>query len=198
MPKRPVETLTEGEVHQLLKLCSQRAPTGVRNAAMIAVMYRAGLRCAELIDLMPKDLDEKAGTLRVRHGKGDKARVVGLDPGAWAIIQRWIDRRKELGFNGRQHFFCTLKGEPLQSAYIRNLMRRLGQKAGIEKRVHAHGLRHSFAAELAMENVPLPVIQHSLGHSSPATTARYIDHIAPTQVIDTLKARRWGAETDDE
>jgi integrase len=77
-------------------------------------------------------------------------------------------------------------------------MRRLGQKAGIEKRVHAHGLRHSFAAELAMENVPLPVIQHSLGHSSPATTARYIDHIAPTQVIDTLKARRWGAETDGE
>ena len=55
---------------------------------MIAVMYRAGLRCAETIDLMPKDLDEKAGTLRVRHGKGDKARVVGLDPGAWAIIQR--------------------------------------------------------------------------------------------------------------
>lgn len=198
MPKRPVETLTEDEVHRLLKTCSRRAPTGIRNSAVIAVMYRAGLRCGELIDLLPKDLDETAGTIRILHGKGDKARVVALDPGAWAIVQRWIDRRRELGFNGRQHFFCTLKGDPLQPAYIRNLMRRLGKKAGIEKRVHAHGLRHSFAAELAMENVPLPVIQHALGHSSAATTARYIDHIAPTQVIDTLKARQWGTQTDDE
>jgi site-specific recombinase XerD len=196
--KRPVETLTENEVNRLLKSCSRRAPTGIRNAAMIAVMYRAGLRCGELIDLMPKDLDQTAGTIKILHGKGDKSRVVALDPGAWAIVQRWIDRRHERGFNGRQHFFCTLKGDPLQSAYIRNLMGRLGRKSGIEKRVHAHGLRHSFAAELAMENVPLPVIQHSLGHSSSATTARYIDHIAPTQVIDTLKARQWRTETNDE
>ena len=64
----------------LIRACSPRAPTGVRNRALLVVLYRGGLRVGEALALYPKDLDRRRGTIRVLHGKGDKARTVGLDP----------------------------------------------------------------------------------------------------------------------
>ena len=95
------------------------------------------------IGLYAKDLDRRNGTLTVLHGKGDRRRTVGLDPGAFAIVERWIDKRREMGLHGRQRLFCTLRGSPIKSAYVRALLPRLARKAGIEKRVHAHALRHT-------------------------------------------------------
>ena len=91
--KLPAEPLGEEEVRHLIQACSNRAPTGVRNRALIALLYRGGLRLGEALQLKPKDLDAKKSTIRVLHGKGDKARLVGLDEGAWAILQRWLDER---------------------------------------------------------------------------------------------------------
>ena len=118
--KLPAEPLTQDEVKALLKACSNRAPTGIRNRALIVLFYRAGLRAKEALSLMPKDCDTKLGTIRVLHGKGDRSRLVGLDPEACAVLQRWLDRRTALGVNGRHPVFCTLKGRPMQSAYTRN------------------------------------------------------------------------------
>ena len=87
--------------------------------------------------------------------------------------------------------FSTLRGETLQTSYVRTLFKRLGGKAGIAKRCHAHGLRHTFAAGLADEKVDIRIIQRALGHSSLGTTARYVDHLNPTAVIDALRARTW-------
>jgi integrase len=70
-------------------------------------------------------------------------------------------------------------------------VKRLAAKAGIEKRVHPHGLRHTHAAELAREGVPMNVIQAQLGHSSLATTSRYLAHVAPQHVVEAMKAREW-------
>ena len=189
--KLPPEVLTEDEVRDLIKACSHRAPTGIRNRALIVLLYRGQLRISEALALKPKDLDPKQGTVRVMHGKGDKSRTVGLDAGAWAIIQRWLDKRKSLGITGRKTVICTLNGDPLLPSYVRTLCKRLGKKAGIEKRVHPHGLRHTGAFELANEGHPLHVIQQQLGHSSLATTDRYIRHLAPQEVIDTMKSREW-------
>lgn len=189
--KLPAEPLAPDEVKALLRACSQRAVTGIRNRALIVVLYRAGLRVSEALALMPKDLDAEAGAIRVLHGKGDKARVVGLDTGAWAILQRWLDRRATAGMNGRQPVFCTLQGKPMKSAYVRMLLPRLARKAGIDKRVHAHGLRHTFAYELAGEATPLHVIQAQLGHSSLATTDRYVRHLNPAAVVAAMKAHAW-------
>ena len=75
----PVDVLSPAEVRSLINACSNRAPTGIRKCALIAVLYRCGLRIGEALALMPKDLDEKAGTVRVLRGKGDKARTVGLE-----------------------------------------------------------------------------------------------------------------------
>jgi site-specific recombinase XerD len=189
--KLPAEPLTPEEVKALIRVCSKRAPTGVRNRALIVVLYRAGLRISEALALMPKDLDAANSTIRVLHGKGDKARLVGLDAGAWAIVQLWLDRRTVLGINGRSPVFCTLQGKPIKPAYVRTLLPRLARRAGIEKRVHAHGLRHTFAYELANEGTPLHVVQLQLGHSSVATTDRYIRHLNPAAVVEAMKSRAW-------
>ena len=189
--KYPAEPLTADEVSLLLRACSSRAPTGIRNRALIVVLYRGGLRISEALALEPKDLDREKGTLRVLHGKGDQARTIGLDPEAFAAVERWLDRRRSLGFNGRKRLFCTLAGGPLSAPYVRTLLPRLARKAGIEKRVHAHGLRHTHAAELAREGIPMNLIQLQLGHSSLATTDRYIRHIEPQEVIETMQRRKW-------
>jgi site-specific recombinase XerD len=189
--KLPPEPLTEDEVKALIRACSQRAITGVRNRALIVVLYRAGLRISEALSLLPKDLDPKANTLRVLHGKGDKCRVAGLDAGAWAILQLWLNRRAASGINSRAPVFCTLQGGLMKTAYVRKLLPRLARKAGIEKRVHAHGLRHTFAYELAGEGTPLHLIQSQLGHSSLATTDRYVRHLNPAAVVEAMKSRTW-------
>lgn len=71
------------------------------------------------------------------------------------------------------------------------LLPRLAARAGIDKRVHAHGLRHTHAAELATERTPANVIQAQLGHESLATTDRYLRHIAPQDLIGRIRAREW-------
>lgn len=185
----PVEVLTPDEVRVLIKACSNRAPTGVRNRALLVVLYRAGLRVSEALQLAPKDVDRALGTVTVLRGKGGKRRTVGLDPGAFAVLERWLEDRATLGVNGRKPLFCTLKGERMATAYVRALLPRLASKAGIEKRVHAHGLRHTHAAELAMEGMPVNLIQAQLGHASLAVTSTYLAHIAPAQLIETMRSR---------
>jgi site-specific recombinase XerD len=190
--KFPPEPLTTDEVKRLLKACSKRAPTGIRNAALIVVMWRAGLRCAEALALRPADVDREAGSLRVLHGKGDKCRTVGMDPEAFAMLAHWLEVRASLGHNGHAPVFCTLKGEPIEAAYVRAMLPRVARRAGIEKRVHAHGLRHTMAAELRVEGEDIGVISKQLGHASIANTARYLDHVAPVAVLEAMRKRTWG------
>ena len=130
--KLPPEPLSPEEVKALIRPCSKRAASGVRNRAMIAVLYRAGLRIGEALALFPKDLDAQAGTLRILHGKGNRDRVVGLDAGAWAIVELWLHKRAALGINGRSPVFCTLAGRPMKSAYVRTLFPRLAPRRGLK------------------------------------------------------------------
>lgn len=185
----PAEVLTGDEVKALIRACSNRAPTGIRNRALITVMYRGGLRLGEALALKPKDIDPDQGTITVLHGKGDRRRTVGLDPGAMAIVERWVEKRRSLGLTGRQRLFCTLQGRPLHPSYVRTMLHRLGELAGIEKRVVPHGLRHSHAAELMWEGIPVPLIQRQLGHASLATTDRYLRSLTEKDVVEAMQAR---------
>jgi site-specific recombinase XerD len=189
--KRPPETYTAEEIGAVLKVLSRRAPTGIRNRAMIALGYRAGLRISEVLGLYPKDIDLKKGEIRILHGKGDKARTVGLDEETSAYLDLWLKKRQELGIKGRRRLFCTLNGDPIEDAYIRSMMPRIAKKAGLEKRFHFHGLRHSFAKELVEEGFLMPYIQRILGHSSLATTQKYLQSIAPQDIIDAMRERTW-------
>jgi site-specific recombinase XerD len=187
----PPEVLTPDEVRALIATCSDRSSIGIRNRALIVLMYRTGLRHSEALDLYPKDVDRQHGSVRVLHGKGDRARTVGIDQGAFAVIDAWIIRRQELGFGPQVPLFCSLQGTRMKTSYLRGLLPRLAIQAGIDKRVHPHGLRHTHAHELAMEEVPITIIQRQLGHISLATTDRYLNHIAPKQVIDRIGEREW-------
>jgi len=187
----PVEVLTPDEVKALLSACSRRAPTGIRNRALIALLYRGQLRISEALSLKPKDIDFDKGTVRVLHGKGNKARTIGVDDGALALLQVWMGKRKAIGVNGRHAVFCTLDGKQVSDAYVRIMLKRIASKAGIEKRVHPHGLRHTGACEMRVEGLDVGIISKQLGHSSIATTARYLDHISPAAVVDAVRARKW-------
>jgi site-specific recombinase XerD len=183
--------LTDAEVRALMAACSSTSASGIRNRALIALLYRSGLRLSEALDLYPKDVDFERGAIRVLNGKGGKSRVSGVDSGALAILQRWVEVRANCGHNGGRPLFCTSSGERVANAYIRRLLPVLGRRAGIDKRVHAHGLRHTHAAQLREEGLDIGVISKQLGHSAISTTATYLDHIAPWAVVDAISFRRW-------
>jgi site-specific recombinase XerD len=79
----------------------------------------------------------------------------------------------------------------MKPSYLKALLPKLAQQAGIGKRVHPHGFRHTHAYELMMEGIEIPIIQRQLGHVSLATTSIYLNHIAPRQVIETMRKREW-------
>ena len=92
--KREIDILTTDECHSLLSACSRKAPTGIRNQALIVVLWRTCLRIKEALDLLPKDIS--GDSVRVHSGKGDRARTVGLDPESSAVVERWWSRLLKL------------------------------------------------------------------------------------------------------
>lgn len=210
----PAEVLTPSEVQALINACSPKSRTGIRNRAMLTLLYRSGLRISEVVGspaqperrfrgpdgqekiqpareaippLKPADVDLDKHTVRVLHGKGNKATTRGFHPSATDALARWIDARRQLGLNGRPPLFCTLAGKPIYPQYVRTLLGRLADKAGIEKRVHPHAFRHTFAVELEMAGTPVTVISKLLGHSSTAVTSRYLDHLTNAQAVAVLE-----------
>ena len=97
------------------------------------------------------------------------------------MVERWADVRRTLGISSRQPLFCTLPGGSPNPSCVRQLLTRLAARAGIDKRVHAHGLRHT-QAELAEKGYLVNFIQDQLGHASLAVTDRYLRHVAPRRV----------------
>ena len=194
----PAEPLTADEVGALLAGCSHRAPTGIRNRALVTLLYRSGLRVSEVLALRPADVDLAAHTVRLLDTKSGQPQTRGFHPSADDALARWLDTRKALGIGRRRlecggagtggRLVCTLAGGPLSDDYVRGLLRRLGARAGIAKRVHPHGLRHTFAVELEHAGTPVTVISKLLGHSSVAVTARYLDHLTNGQAVAALEA----------
>jgi site-specific recombinase XerD len=185
--KLPGESYSPEQIKSLLAQFNTRYPCPLRNRALCVVMWRCGLRVSEALDLMPGDVRD--GVVKVLNGKGGKARIVALDPQGQAILQAWLDRKAKLGIGGP--IFSTLKGTRLSANYVREALPRAAKKAGITQRMHPHGLRHSFACDLAKQGAPLRVISKSLGHGTFATTQVYMDHLLPQEIIDTLKNREW-------
>ena len=171
--------------------CSPTSSLGIRHRAIIVLLYRTGLRISEALEVREKDVDFEIGSVAVLYGKGGRRRTVGIDPGAYEHIEAWTERRRSLGISDPVPLLCTLLGGPWASTHVRVMFRRLGRRAGIAKHVHPHGLGHTPADELMMEGIAMPIIQQQLGHSSLESTDTYLAHIAPKQVIDTMKKRQW-------
>lgn len=190
------ETLTRAEVMALLRSINAESITGCRNRALLAVAYRSGLRSAELVQLTPPDVllggtrDRGGSEVRVRRGKGGRARVVPIDVEASSLVAAWLKRRAELDATRIDPLFCTLHCGRLDTRYLRALLPRLAKRAGIDRRVHPHALRHTYAAELAREGTPMPTIQRLLGHGSLETTAEYLASLcSPAELRAVVQAR---------
>jgi integrase/recombinase XerD len=196
----PPEPLTRVELRQLVGAASRTTSSGIRMRAMVGVMFGAGLRVSEALDLWPRDVDTAGGKIRIQHGKGDQWRVVGIDPESGALIDHWLARRSVLELGGRHRLFTTYSsnnhGQPMSDRYVRAALARLAVKAGLDKRVHPHGLRHSLAVDLSDSGVPLRAIADQFGHASTATTDEYLRRLNPSQLVDVMTARRW-QETPD-
>ena len=184
-----VDVLSQAEVARLIETFNKRLFNGARNRAMVAVMYRAGLRVSELCDLRPSHLDLQVGLVRVQNGKGGKGRFAGIDTATAAYVHDWLQRRDA----GSNWLFHTRTGKRVDPRHMRAMLKRYARRAGIDKRVHPHGLRHTHACELAREGVPINVIQKQLGHSNVAVTSTYLNHIAADEVVQTMQQRDWTA-----
>lgn len=190
-----IDLLTKEEVLSIAEQCT-KGVSGLRNKVLIIVLYRCGLRVSEVLGIRSSDYNQNEGTLRV-IGKGNKMRIVGLDSQTRMNLDLWMIKRKSLGINGvgNPPIFCGISkqnsGQSIRPVYVRNLLKRLASNAGIEKRVTPHQLRHLFSHEMLTEGVGLHHIQCSLGHSSIATTSKYLERFSPLETIQRVQQREW-------
>ncbi|HEY4761112.1 MAG TPA: tyrosine-type recombinase/integrase [Thermoguttaceae bacterium] len=182
--KLPIEILSEDEMQRFFAAFPSTT-TGIRNRAIVAVMFGAQHRCAEVLALRPEDVNLDAGAITILLGKGKKRRVTGIFPEFKSYVEDWVAIRPP----GRT-FFCTQVGTPMDPGYVRSMIKRVAHDARLKKRVHPHGFRHAGACVLAEQGIDIRVIQKQLGHSSLATTEIYLDHLNPRAVIDALASVR--------
>lgn len=185
----PADTLTRDEVTALVAVAGN-GRTANRNRALVVVMWRTGLRLAEVLALRLSDVDRRVQTIRVRRGKGNKARTVPLDPGAYELLRSYLEERAGWELRRGAPVFCTLVGRPLAQQYVRALLVRLAGRAALDKHVHPHMLRHTYAAELAREGVHPVKIQRLLGHANLQVTTRYLETVGTSaELIDVIRSR---------
>lgn len=183
--------LTTEEARALIRAASNRAPTGVRNRALIALMYRSGLRPGEALAVLPTALDLERGTIAVPARKGGTGRVAALDSYTIELITRWLVRRERLGATDDGPLICTLAGQTIKAAYVRELLPRLARKAGITKRVHPLGLRYACAAEMHREGHAPTLIESHLGVSVSGSARRYTRAYTLDEVVAAIRRREW-------
>ena len=165
-------------------------PDGARLRALIVLLWRAGLRISEALDLAETDLDRPRGALTVRRGKGGRRREVGMDRWAWTQLDPWLTLRTRLPVGA---LFCILRGptrgRPCAPAGIGSQLHRSAQVAGVRRRFAAHQLRHAHAVEMSPEDVPLLVIERQLGHADLGITSAYLRGIDNTEIIHAVHER---------
>lgn len=176
-PARPLPgaLLSEAEVAALLVACDTSGPLGVRNRAILEVVYGTAIRNSELRELVLDDVDLGRRELRIRYGKGGKSRVVPLGEEAAFWLERWLThgRPQLVAADSGAGVFLTDGGRKLSRSALCEVVRGLGAEAGLTKRVSAHLLRHACATHMLARGAGLRHLQELLGHASPATTQRY-------------------------
>jgi integrase/recombinase XerD len=178
LPKRrkslPQALLTPREAVRLLESIDTSAPLGLRDRAIVEVLYATGIRASELCALSLADFDP-SGTLTVRAGKGNKDRVVPLGPIASAVLSDYIARGREklLGGKAASEIFVSRRGRPLHRGNLPAVVARAARHAGIKKPIRPHRLRHACATHMLKGGADIRHIQKLLGHASLATTEIY-------------------------
>lgn len=185
---KPLEPYTAEELVALANACYESRPwhnkpltttekaTATRDYAMICLLAETGLRNSELRDIRMDDVDWRNGSITVRHGKGDKARIVHFGNTARKALRKWLVDRPEEASRQGDHLFCNViryKGHPLSRNNLNKLLQRIGERAGVSG-VQTHRFRHTAAIMRLRNGMNAFQLKQFLGHSDMATTLRYV------------------------
>ena len=176
------------EVDRLLAQPDVSSTIGLRDKAMIELMYSTGIRVSELIGIRVGDLQMDAGCLRC-IGKGNKERLVPVGKKALAVVEAYLknSRPKLLRDGASPRLFLNQRGRPMDRVTIWKIMGQYGKKAGLRKPLKPHTLRHSFATHLLDRGADLRSVQMMLGHSDISTTQIYT-HVVEERLKQVYKA----------
>jgi integrase/recombinase XerD len=183
------KTLNADELDALMARPNLNAPTGLRNRAILALLHRCGLRASEACGLHLRDVDWREASIRIRPevAKGGREAVVYLDPATLELLERWKTVRRRYAA-GRPHLFTTLKGGPVDRRYVWEMVARYARRAGIDRPVWPHMLRHTFATDLLREGFTIADVQRLMRHADLRTTAIYL-HVHDEDLAAKVRRR---------
>jgi len=200
--KFPTDPPTREEMALLFAACGS-TPRGKRDQVLLMMMYRLGFRCAEACSVRwPQDVRRRNGgwTIRTVHPKGwdpkpdktgkvrrpAKPRELALDPKAQFLLETWLAVRGD----ATGPLLVTETGRAVETSHARRLLKTLCRRAGIDRRINPHSLRHAFASELVDEGNDVRRVQNLLGHNYLMTTITYVDHLQP-RLGEVTSGRTW-------
>jgi integrase/recombinase XerD len=168
------ETLNELQVEQLLEKIDTKAPHGLRDRAMVELLYASGLRVSELANARLENFNFEERVVRVT-GKGNKTRIVPVGRKACEALAAYLstERSKFVKRGTSSEIFLSERGRKLTTARIWQIVKKHARHAGLEQNIYPHLLRHSFATHLLGNGADLRIIQEMLGHADISTTQVY-------------------------
>lgn len=192
LPQRLPETLSEEEVDRLLTVDFPATPLGLRDHAIIELLYSSGLRASEMVNARLENYLPAEKFIRV-IGKGNKERLVPVGSKAAQAIDRYLDQGRPclVGPRTGGEIFLGQHGRKLTTARLWQIVKDIFRLSGLHKNVYPHALRHSFATHLLSHGADLRAIQEMLGHASLATTQIYthVDQIRLRQIHQQFHPR---------
>jgi integrase/recombinase XerC len=180
--------LTQDEILKLIQAPDTSTIVGIRDRAILELLYAAGLRLSEVTNLNVGDLDLNSRQIRA-WGKGSKERMVLIGKPAAEALKRYLrqSRTRLLGKKSTQALFLNRFGERIAERRIQYIIKKYARQAGLDMRVYPHMLRHTFATHMLDGGADLRVVQELLGHARLATTQVYT-HVSQNQIRRTYLA----------
>lgn len=194
--KFPPEPIRPEEFAVMLEHCTplraghEAELSAKRLRCLLVILYRGGLRISEALALYEFDLRREEHAIVIRHGKGDKRRIVVLDEWAWTEVEFWLNVRSEIPSGALIPVIRgALAGGQMTPPDVRRQLTALKARAGLRRRCNPHNFRHGFAVEASREGIPLYSLQGALGHARLDVTERYLRGIDPMERLAPFRTR---------
>lgn len=185
LSKRLPGTLTLDEIKRLLDVPQEKTPRGIRDTAMLFLLYATGMRVSELVNLKYTDYNAQTETV-APVGKGGKKRIIPVGSMAIDKLGGYINEVRPLWARATDAMFVTLRGKAMTRQGFWKLLCAYGRSAGIKKPFSPHWIRHSFASHLIERGADLRAVQTMLGHADISTTQIYT-HLSMQHLRDTIE-----------